>query len=159
MSQHHIVLSDRNANSVWLPNSNQSAALSSQRWTRGASRAGLSRARSLFFSGWKRPCSPPRACLHLFLTHPSTSTTNSPSLLISVLSELSGSAAPSLSNFPHPSRTLFRLGIVMENQKWAGCLICSSFSTGWLWGARAHCVQFSILPSVPQTTKASERRF
>lgn len=80
---------------------------------------------------------------------PVTGTTNSTSLLVFVLSEQSGLVAPSLSNFPHPSRTRFLPGIVVARQKaaWLSCLLLSECRL--LLGGRAHCVHFSILPPPP----------
>lgn len=80
---------------------------------------------------------------------PVTGATNCTSLLVSVLSELSGLVAPSLSNFPHPSRTRFLPGIVVERQKvaWLSCRLLSECRL--LLGGRAHSVHFSILPPPP----------
>lgn len=88
---------------------------------------------------------------------PVTGTTNSTSLLVFVLSERSGLVAPSLSNFPHPSRTRFLPGTVVARQKaaWLSCLLRSA---GCFWGAG---LTVSISPSsshLLQTMKTSQQR-
>lgn len=147
VSQHHIVLSDRHANNICLPISNQSA-VSSQPRVRGTGRAGFSRACSSS-AGWQSLWwSPLRTCLHPFHAYPASGTTSSASLLIFVLPGLSGSAATSLSNFPPPSSTPFLSGIVVKRQKaaWLSRLLLSEYRLA-LGG------QGSVGPPLPQTMK------
>ena len=78
---------------------------------------------------------PLKNLLHFFHAHLATGTTTSTSLLISLLTELCGSAAISHSNFPGPLRTPSLSGIVVKRQKAAWLSLDSSLSTAWLYGA------------------------
>lgn len=124
MSQHHIALSDRNANGICLSNSNQSAALSSQLQSE-ALVGQIFPEPTLLQRGGRGSGGPPpsRASLHLFHTHLATGSPSPACRLILVLAELSGSAATSLSNFPHPSRTPFLLRTVVKRQKAGGLAV------------------------------------
>lgn len=108
MSQHHIVLSDRKANSVWLPNSNESAPLAANRGQRHW------QAGQVFPEPVLAQLGEGDRGLELA---PFLPRTPGNLLLISLLTELCGSAVISRSNFPLSLKNPFLSGIVVKRQK------------------------------------------